>query len=229
MFPVSRLSLKRTAASDGFVLVELIVAMIASVVVCGLIVLMLQVSLGEAARVTDTANANLRGRLALETIIGELHNSCVASRVAPVEAGSDANRLLVVSSSGSGEAATLHEIALSRGTLSDTSYANTGSRPAPEWEFAKTGTTKTLATGISAAGTTPVFQYYAYSSSSELQSTPLPAPLTDSSAAEASAVTVTFTATPHSSPSDAGRGSVLADTALLRLASATPGESGPCA
>jgi type II secretory pathway pseudopilin PulG len=234
VFPTSRIFPKRTRASDGFVLIELIVAMIAAVIVAGAAVLMLQVSMGEAARATRGANATQRGRLALETIMGELHNSCVAPRVAPVGAGSDGSKLLVISGSGAGsagsapEAVSLHEITFANGTLRDTSYATTGTRPAPEWEFSKTGTTTTLATGLYSVGGTPVFQYFGYGSGIELQSAPLATPLTSASASEASAVTVTFSAVPHTAGMQ-GRAFVLADTATLRLSSSASGESGACA
>jgi hypothetical protein len=217
------------------VFVELIVAMIAAMIVGAVVVLMLQVSMGEAARVTDGVNAAHRGRAALETIMGEMHNSCVAPRGAPVGAGSGANRLLIISGSGAGagagaaETVSLHEITLVRGTLRDTSYASTGTRPGSEWEFSRSGTTRTLATGISAVGRTPVFQYFAYGSGAELQSTPLPSPLSSAAAFEASAVTVTFMAAPPSASGSLGRAFALANTAVLRQASATPGEGAPCA
>jgi len=231
VFPISRFFSRRPGESDGFVLIELIIGMIAALMVCAAAVLMLQVSKGEAARASSNASATHRGRVALETILTELHDSCVAPRVPPVGAGSDANRLLIVSASGEGsaDAVSLHEITLANGVLTDTSYPTTGAKPAPEWEFSKTGTTTTLATGISAVGTTPVFQYFAYGPDSELQSTPLPTPLSDMAASEASGVTVTFTAVPQAAGSGAGSAFVLADTALLRLGASASGESGPCA
>jgi hypothetical protein len=185
--------------------------------------------------VSDGVNAARRGRLALATIIGEMHNSCVAPRIAPVGAGSGANRLLIISGSGAGasagaaETVSLHEITLVRGTLRDTSYASTGTRPGSQWEFARSGTTRTLATGLSAVGRTPVFQYFAYGSGAELQSAPLPSPLSSAAALEVSAVTVTFTAAPQSATGSLGRAFTLADTGVLRQPSTTPGESAPCA
>jgi type II secretory pathway pseudopilin PulG len=230
VFPISRTCCKRPGASDGFVLIELIVAMIAAVIVCAVLVLMLQVSMGEAARARAGVGATQRARLALGAIMGELHNSCVAPRVAPVLEGSDSNRLLLISAGGaSGESVRLHELTLAGGTLSDTSYATTGNKPAPEWEFAKTGTTRTLATDISAAGSTPVFQYFGYGSGGELQSAALPTPLSSTGAAEASAVTVTFAPVAQRVGSSFDRSFELADTALLRLDAATPGEGAPCA
>jgi hypothetical protein len=233
VFGISRIFPKAARASDGFVLIELVVAMIAAVALGAVIVLMMQVSMGEAARVSGGVNAARRGRLALETIIGEMHNSCIAARVAPVGAGSGANRLLIISGSSSGAGATetvsLHEITLVRGTLRDTSYASAGTRPGSELEFARSGTTRTLATGLSAVGRTPVFQYFAYGSGAEPQSMSLPSPLSSAAALEVSAVTVTFTAAPQSAGGSLGRAFVISETAVLRQPSTTPGESASCA
>lgn len=228
MFPSSHIPRRQLAGHDGFVFVELLVSLIAAMMVAALAFSMVQVSMGQAARVTEHANAERQGRAALEQVMSVLDNSCVAPRVQPVSAGSDATRLVIVSEAGGGAAlqsVRLHEITLVNGTLTDTSYADTGSKPAPEWEFSKTGTTTTLASGVTAVGSTPVFQYFASASASS----PLATPLSSATAAETTSVTVTFTMAAGGAGANAGSAHVLSDTALLRLAASAPGENAPCA
>lgn|GEM_PF-5045819 len=226
---------KRLAESDGFVFVELIVSLVAGLTVTAVAFMMLQASMGEAARVSSSVNATQQGRAALERVMSLLHNSCVAPRVAPVGAGSDGTKLVIVSESAAGASGAspfapvrLHEITLVNGTLEDTSYASTGTKPAPEWEFARTGTTRTLAKDVSAAGTTPVFQYFADAPSSQPQGTALATPLSSAAAAEASVVTVTFTVGAQGGRSSGDYAHVVSDTAQLRLAGSTTGETAPC-
>ena len=94
MFPSSHTPRTRLATGDGFVLIEMIVALIAAMMVAAVAFLMIQVSMGQAARVTASANATRQGRSALEKVMSVLHNSCVAPRVEPVSAGSDGTKLV---------------------------------------------------------------------------------------------------------------------------------------
>lgn len=225
---------KRLAASDGFMLIELIVSLVAGLTVTAVACMMLHASLGQAARVSSSADATQRGTAGLERVMSLLHSSCVAPGVAPVQTGSDGSRLLIVSEAQAAGGASpfaavrLHEIALVHGKLEDTSYASVGTKPAPEWEFAPAGTTRTLATDVSPSGTTPVFQYFADAPSSELQGTPLAAPLSSAAAAQASVVTVTFTVGVQDGRSSGDYAHVLSNTAQLRLAGSSSGETAPC-
>lgn len=227
---------KRLAASEGFVLVELIVALIGGLMVSAVAFMMLQASMGQAARVSSRVQATQTGSAGLERVMSLLRDSCVAPRVAPVGAGSDGAKLMIVSEATGGGGANgspfapvrLHEITLANGTLVDTSYPSTGTKPAPEWEFARTGTATTLATDVSPAGTTPVFQYFADEPSGAPQGAPLTAPLSSAAAAEASVVTVTFTVGMQDGRSSGDYAHVLSDTAQLRLAGSSSGETAPC-
>jgi type II secretory pathway pseudopilin PulG len=211
----------RVRANDGFTLIELLVAMATGLLICATAFLVLEASMRQAARVSDRVSANQRGRVALEKIMAELHSSCLASNATPIGAGSEGSKLVLVSETGgqtSFDVVHLHEITLTAGTLTDTSYASTGTKPGPEWEFSKTGTKTVLLTGVSASAATPVFHYFGYGAGSELQTTPLATPLSKAGSSEASAVTVTFNAAPESDNLSGDRASSLTDTAVLRFA-----------
>ena len=233
MFPSSHTPRTRLATGDGFVLIEMIVALIAAMMVAAVAFLMIQVSMGQAARVTASANATRQGRSALEKVMSVLHNSCVAPRVEPVSAGSDGTKLVIISEASGGAAlqsVRLHEITLANGVLTDSSYPDTGNKPAPEWEFSKTGTTTTLANGIGPAGGTPVFQYFAHESGSDPQGSPLATPLSSAGAGETAAVAVTFTTLlSESGNASSDRTFALSDTAQLRFGASESGEAAPCA
>jgi prepilin-type N-terminal cleavage/methylation domain-containing protein len=220
----------------GFTLIELLVALVASLMVTFAAFSILDISLSQSTRTADRVSADQRGRVAMEKIILKLHSSCVAPETTPVEVGSEGNKLLIVSQTGS-EASfaqvTLHEISYKENKLIDTSYPNTEAKPAPNWEFSTTpSSTQTLLTGVTQSGTTPVFQYFKYEGS-KLSETPLTGKLSETTAGEVAAITVSFTAAPESGHAErkAGERSVdIANTVILRLSPATAsGTNLPCA
>jgi len=225
----------------GFTLVELLVAMALGLIVSFAAFAILDTSLSQSTRIADRVSADQRGRIAMEKIILKLHSSCVAPETTPVETGSEGNKLLIVSQTGS-EASfskvTLHEIRLENGKLLDTSYLNTEAKPAPNWEFSKTATgTQTLLTGVTQSENSekkliPIFQYYKYEGS-ELSKTSLKTPLTAVEASETAAITVSFTSAPESGTIGkiAGDRTVdLANTVVLRFRPASTSVTNlPCA
>ena len=201
----------------------------------------LNTSLGQSTRIADRVSADQRGRLAMEKIILKLHSSCVAPETTPVEPGSEGNKLLIISQTGSKASfteVTLHEIALKAGKLLDTSYPNTEAKPAPNWEFSKTATgTQTLLTGVTQSENAkkeliPIFQYYKYEGS-KLSATPLSGVLKEEEADEVAAITVSFTSAPESGTVGkiAGDRTVdLANTVVLRFRPASTSVTNlPCA
>ncbi len=242
-------ALYRLHDERGLTLIELLVAMIAGLVVSFAAFSILDTSLSQSARVADRVSADQRGRTAMEKIMLKLHSSCVAAKTTPVEPGSEANKLLIISQTGS-EASfakvELHEISFTekekgKGKLTDTAYENTGAKPAPNWEFnlAKPIRIQTLLTGMTQSENSekkaiPIFQYFKYEGS-KLSETPLAAGelLNEKTASEVAAITVTFTTAPESGTADkrAGERSVnLTDTAVLRFSPASPSASNmPCA
>jgi prepilin-type N-terminal cleavage/methylation domain-containing protein len=236
-----RSALIRLYDQRGFTLIELLVAMIAGLVVSFAAFAVLNTSLSQSTRIADRTSADQRGRLAMEKIMLELHSSCVASEVTPVEPKSTENTLRIVSKTGA-EAAfatvELHEISFTekagKGTLTDTSYTNTGEKPAPNWVFnlEKPVRTQTLLSGVTRSENSkkeaiPVFQYFKYEGS-KLSETPLKGELEEKTAGEVAAITVSFTTAPESGtvgkvPGD--RTVDLTDTAVLRFSPASSTET----
>jgi len=229
-------SLIRLHDQRGFTLVELLVATMTGLIVSFAAFAILDVSLSQSTRVADRVSADQRGRLAMEKIMLELHSSCVASEVTPVEPKSEANKLRIISKTGAEAAFStveLHEISFTepepgKGKLTDTSYTNTGEKPAPNWAFSATPTrTQTLLTGVTKSGSTPIFQYFKYEGS-KLSTTALPGELNETTAGEVAAITVSFTTAPESrtvGKIEGDRTVDLTDTAVLRFSPASSTET----
>jgi type II secretory pathway component PulJ len=233
---------------SGFTLVEVVVAVFAGIIIVAAAFSIVDVSLHQSSRIADRASADQRARLAMENIVLDLHTSCVAPKVTPVEPKSEANKLLIISQTGAESSfakVELHEIALveekekGKYKLIEATYPSTKAKPAPEWEFSKVATeTQTLVTKASQSfrenakkekEAIPFFQYFKYEGS-KLSETPLKTPLGENEANETAAITVSFTTAPETG-NEAGHRTVdLADTVVLRFSPASPsGNNLPCA
>ena len=169
-----RSQLTSARAESGFTLVELLVAMAASMIVLiGLsevLVAVLHQSQATVTRVASTRNA----RIGFSTIENELHSACVSSGAAngfaPIQSGSTATSMSFVTYTGPSlnPTPTWHVLTLtSSNTLTDTTETVTGS--AGNWSpVASSAQTTTLLSNVTAytdpttKTTTPVFQYFYY-------------------------------------------------------------------
>jgi prepilin-type N-terminal cleavage/methylation domain-containing protein len=153
----------RTRQSAGFTLIELMVATAAGIVVLfglsDVMIATLHQSQGTFTRIDATRQA----RTALANIENQLHSACVGA-AAPIQSGSTADSVDFVSFYGTSATPTpvWHQLTFdpAAGTLTDTSYAVTGSAPA--FVQGAYQSTNTLLTNVTQAGNTPAFQYYAY-------------------------------------------------------------------
>lgn len=238
--------LRRTASivrdQRGFTLIEMLVAILTGLIVLFATFAILNVSLSQSSRIADRVSADQRSRIAMEKIVQELHSSCVSINENPILAGSEPNKIIFVSETGSQTAfttVTKHEISLSGGTLKDTYTTSKVSLTGSKWVFPEVATgTKTLLTGVSQSGSTPVFQYFRYYQSTDpkgtehlgtLYPTPLTTPLKATEAVTTAAVTVSFTVAPESSNSKSDRSVELSDSVTLRLTpSVDVGRTEPC-
>jgi prepilin-type N-terminal cleavage/methylation domain-containing protein len=225
----------RARGERGYTLIELLVATVAGLIVCGAAFTILDTSLHFTSRINDQVDASQLGRDAMSTITQNLHSACVAAGVTPIQAGSDGTHLNFISAFGAGGGAvitpTLHNIALSGGTLTDTTYA-VASGSAPTWTFSTTPSgTRTLVANVSQIPSSqPVFNYYAYSGG-QLSTTQLATPLSSSDAASAAEVTIGFVTAPSNNNTNLDRTVTLTDTVVLRLSPASPLSTvtnGPC-
>jgi hypothetical protein len=235
---VSPLRFSSTAFRDerGTTLIEMLVTTISGVVVMLALFAVLDFSINQSGRLADRAESDQQGRPALEKIMQELHSSCLAASVTPVQEGSDDTGIRIISDTGAQAAfliAHLHYIHLTGGELIDNSYQSTTETP-PEWSFPSVSETptnhQTLLTNVSQSRTgsppaeVPIFQYFRYYTSAdkggtpgEMDPTPLSTPLSKSDAANTAEVTVTFTANPSSGSSESGRSANFSDSAVLRF------------
>ncbi len=149
--------LRRTASivrdQRGFTLIEMLVAILTGLIVLFATFAILNVSLSQSSRIADRVSADQRSRIAMEKIVQELHSSCVSINENPILAGSEPNKIIFVSETGSQTAfttVTKHEISLSGGTLKDTYTTSKVSLTGSKWVFPEVATgTKTLLTGVS--------------------------------------------------------------------------------
>jgi prepilin-type N-terminal cleavage/methylation domain-containing protein len=168
----------------GFTLIEMLVAMaIGSFVVLAAFGL-LQFTTSDVSRITARVRIDQRGRLALEKLMLELHSSCVAQKVVPIQEESSGTKLLFISEysplNKETEPIPTSELATVRlrrivytppsgkvgGTLIEESWPSTGTPP--HYSFNKTATpTKvkllnSVQAPISKGKELPVFNYYRY-------------------------------------------------------------------
>jgi len=165
----SRLDTLRRA-EHGFTLVELLVSMAAGLVVLFGLVSIMIVTLHQTQRTFTTVDATRRARTALANIENDLHSACVAGQ-APIQGvttggvtESDANNLVFLSYFGDVANPTpiWHQLTFNSttGTLVDNTYTVTGT--GPDWTQGTLIARTTLLTNVTRLGTTPLFQYYAY-------------------------------------------------------------------
>ena len=217
------------ADSSGFTLIELLVAMVSGLIVSLAAFALLELGTNLAGQVDDRIDSATSGGVAMTAIVQDLQSSCITPATSPIQSSvplpSGANSLVFWSSVGGQATVTpvLHAIAFTAGTLTDTRYALVSGTTPSTWTFSSTGTATRLAANISEVSGTPVFQYFAYNSSTGEVSTTNLAPSANLTAAQATtvlAVTVTFSAAPYSTSTlstRATRQTVLTRRVGLRL------------
>jgi Tfp pilus assembly protein PilV len=218
---------------SGFSLVEMLVVVLTSMVIMLALFGLIDFTVRQAAGASERVHANQRGRLGMEYIANSLHSSCVAVSAVPVQEGSTGTKLIVLSETGTSAfftTMTKHEIYLSGTTLKDAKYIST-SGVAPKWKFSSTpNSERTILTGVSQVGSTPIFRYYKYEGST-LPETELATPLSEANAKLTAAVKVAMTVTPEEKENNisVGKSIELSDTVLLRFDPAsTTGQNTPC-
>ncbi|HXQ00813.1 MAG TPA: prepilin-type N-terminal cleavage/methylation domain-containing protein [Solirubrobacteraceae bacterium] len=164
----------------GFTLIETLVAMFSAVVVVGALYAILDVSVQQAARVTDVVQATQIGRTTMTKVVGELHSACIASEFVPIQVGSmettsnsEAKLVFINAYSKEAEISTAykHEIVWqkSTGLLVNRTYQSNGGTW-PKFTFPATKTETRLGEHIwenpvkgKETEIEPMFQYYKYS------------------------------------------------------------------
>jgi type II secretory pathway pseudopilin PulG len=222
-----------TENESGFTLVELLVAMTTGMIVIFAVTTFILIGLRHSTRVSDEVDANQQGRLAMSQIMEELHSSCIAPLLAPVQPESTATTLRLIHQRGSAVAPTpiLSEISLEGENISESVFPL--SSESEGWKFSGTASsTRQLSTHISPTGSNPgIFSYFAYSGGT-ISPSPLPVPLSLEDAKRTAQVKVELTAA-ASTPSSTDEANPIGvkDAALLRFSPAPYSESAnnlPC-
>jgi prepilin-type N-terminal cleavage/methylation domain-containing protein len=153
----------QAGAQSGFTLVELCVAMaVGTIVIIGLFSILIVV-LHQTQRTFTRVSATRQARIAFSNIENELHSACVDGSP-PIQTGSTATSAQFVSYYGDAANPTpvWHVLTFNAaaGTLTDSTYNVSGT--GPDWTEGTLVSTNTLLSNAAQDGTTPVFQYYAY-------------------------------------------------------------------
>jgi type II secretory pathway pseudopilin PulG len=238
------------STEDGITLVELLVAMVMSVIIVAGLIAVFSVTLRQSARITNQVQANRKGRVTLTKSVEELHSACTGLNTLPIQApsttpssplaASNAVNLWFLSAYGNKTSAesvigevTEHDLnwtatktsstGLSMGTLTDYSFVATGGE-APLWTFPTLNTTNAKAKVIGTNVIAPagkLFTYQKYNTSGQLIEVPVP--LTATTAKAVANVKIALTQAPDSGDTRPGRAAELSDSVLLRF---SPGETG---
>jgi type II secretory pathway pseudopilin PulG len=84
----------RISDERGFTLIETLVAIITGVVVTGALFTILEVSVRQAAHLTERTQATQLARATMTHIVDELHSSCFATKVTPVQKTATESKLV---------------------------------------------------------------------------------------------------------------------------------------
>lgn len=206
---------------DGYTLIELMVALTAGIVVFAGLTMVVMATMHQSTRTQNRVHATQEARLVLQRIVTDLHSSCVAAEVAPVQPNSGANSIAYVYQTGSGAALTpvLHEVVLSGTNLNMLTYPAT-SGSTPSWTFSTTASaSKTMMSNVAPVATgAPVFSYYAYGSTGTVSATPLTTPLSSTDAAKTVQVNVALKVNTRNAPNpDTKGGAIVQNQAFLRF------------
>jgi hypothetical protein len=83
--PINLPSPPSPAAEDGLSMMELLVAMVISIVVLGALVALLEITINQDSRITDRVQADQLGRTAMTNIVEQLHSSCTGFGGSPIQ------------------------------------------------------------------------------------------------------------------------------------------------
>jgi prepilin-type N-terminal cleavage/methylation domain-containing protein len=258
-----RTLLRARHGEAGYTLIEVLVAMSLGIIVSGVAFSLLNFTTSDVSRISDRVRVDQTGRVALEKIMLALHSSCVAATINPIMSKSSGTTLRFISEVSpvnehnepisSLSTVRLHEVIYTaasgktEGTLSEKSWASTGTTPEYKFNEKETPTTRRLLTGVKETEVNkklvPIFEYYRYYNESDSkpifgQLDPTAVGATSEKEAElVSKVTVSFTLVPEGKENKENtsfgndRSVALEDSAILRLATSSETSSNtnyPC-
>ncbi len=201
----------------GTTLIELVVATLAgSVIFLGLTMVVIA-SMHQQTRISKRVHATQEARTLVQRIVTELHSSCVAANVSPIQGENPSTSISYVYQTGSGAALTpvKRKVSLSGTTLMLSTFPST-SGSTPKWAFSETASsTQTLLTNVSGVSASePLFRYYKYK---EGVITAMPSTITASESPFVVQVDIALKVSPTGSTvTDAKSPGIVNDSAYLR-------------
>ncbi len=169
----------------GFTLVETLVAMVTGVIITGALFAILDISVKQSSRLSETAQATQLGRATMTRIQDMLHSACLSPKFTPVEEGSSESKLVFLNSYGEkaevptawttrevteggvtrkySEGVRKDEIEWSEkaSTLTDTYATATAETSAGKYSFGA-GKAVKIGENLTKIAATPIFTYYEY-------------------------------------------------------------------
>jgi prepilin-type N-terminal cleavage/methylation domain-containing protein len=238
----------------GFTLIEVLVAMLTSVVVTGALFGILLVTLHQTSRITDRVQASQLGRTAMTKMVDELHSACLARELSPVQANSSPSELRFETGFSEKPVIEYKEASEHRilwtgtypksGNLIDKTYEAKSTSTWPKFAFEVTPASEVLLAEYvyAQSATVPIFRYYKYATSASAgtettptgtleEVTPEGGKLTAKQAEGIAAVQVSFSQAPSDNNLKLGR--PVEFTSLATFAFAAPNSEatitdGPC-
>ncbi len=222
---------------EGTTLVELLVALSMGMIVFMMLTVGVIAAMHSQTRVSNRVHSTAKARIALHRVTSELHSSCVARYLTPIEKGSTGSELRFVRSYSSEVSPSPVEsrVYLNGTTLTQSDY-EVLSGSSPDWQF-KTTSFKTQAIMPNVApisATEPMFEYYAYVNGT-LSTTPITVPtggLTEALSETVVKVDIALKVnTPGAPVTDSKSAAQVQDSAYLRFtppAYSTTGTNLPC-
>ncbi len=196
-------ALHRLRASEGFTLVEMLVATTIGMVVILAAYGLLDISGALALKASDRVDATQRGRRAMDQITSELRSQVCLGAGQPAITDGQSNQVSFYTFTGAGAfAPELHTIKWDTSTRTIVEYDYVGTGSPPNMTYSSTPTrTNTLLTDVTPLSNVPVFSYYTWSAGSPVTpSTPLTAPLSQSDEQNVVRIVVQFVTTPANHP-----------------------------
>ena len=221
------------AGEAGFTMVELLIAMAASMIIFAAGMSLTEVSLKASTRVEDRVDVAQRGRTALERITQQLRSQVCLGPGTPALVEAKADSVTFYADLGD-DAFTPEKrrLTYANGSIIEDTYAGSGTPPATTFPPTPTRTQTILTDVVPVAGV-PVFRYYAYTTISPVRPTLLLTPpvggsLSSTDLARTVGVTVAYVVRPRANRAQNNRvETTFEDSVYSRTADANNPTAGP--
>jgi type II secretory pathway pseudopilin PulG len=229
--------------TQGFSLIELLVAMLSATVIAGALFAVLNFSTKETAALSDKVQADETGRTAMTKIVDELHSACVVPKFTPILEKSSQTNLRFIAGYSEKPSVTeveRHEIIWNKPNRTLTDVHTKGVGENGEYTFTEPSKETLIAANVSQNEETPIFQYFKYAEETAsgeaipvttISSVPLTVPLSEKGEQEAASVLISFNTAPANGKTTFNRSLQLSSQVTFAFSvpnSETPIHDAPC-